>query len=157
MPAAIDALSVRARTGTIYPPPLDEIVAGRVKRMLGNEFGLSQFGVNLTHLSPGAASAHRHWHTREDEFVYVLSGEVVLIDDDGETVMTPGMCAGFPAGVANGHHLVNRSDAEAVVLEVGTRSRDEVCEYPDVDMRFEMRDGQFAITRKDGSAFDTKN
>jgi len=154
MPTALDSTTIEGKESTDYPAPFDEIVKGRLRRRLGNAFGLTQFGVNLTHLPPGCASAQRHWHEREDEFVYILSGEVVLVTDDGETVMGPGMCAGFPAGRADGHHLVNRSDAEAVVFEVGTRSRDERAHYPDVDMAFERRDGSVRMTRKDGSPFE---
>jgi uncharacterized cupin superfamily protein len=154
MKATVDAMSVEGKSGTGYPPPFDEMVVGRFRRRLGNVFGLTQFGVNLTVLPPGSASAQRHWHEREDEFVYVLEGEVVLVNDGGETVMGPGMCAGFRAGDPNGHHLVNRSGQDAVILEVGTRGTEEVCHYPDVDMRYEVRGGKPHVTRKDGTAFE---
>jgi uncharacterized cupin superfamily protein len=151
--AAIKAVDLTARASTIYPAELAGPLKGREKRALGDAFGLSQFGVNLTTLAPGAWSAHRHWHAREDEFIYVLDGEIVLVDDDGEHVLKPGMCAGFKAGVANAHRLVNKSSASASYLEVGTRSATESVTYPDVDMRAGKQDGKWTITRKDGSPF----
>jgi uncharacterized cupin superfamily protein len=152
-PAAIVAREIEARTGTIYPPRYAAALAGREKRVLGDVFGLSQFGVNLTTLQPGAWSSQRHWHEREDEFIYVVDGEIVLIDDAGEHVLTPGMCAGFKAGVPNGHHLVNKSARPATYVEIGTRSNDENGHYPEADMAFKKRDGKATITRKDGSAY----
>lgn len=151
-PPALDPATVEARTGTIYPPPFDEIVRGRSKRSLTKALGLTQFGVNITELAPGAASGHRHWHTHEDEFVYVLEGEVTLVSDAGEQVLGPGMCAGYPAGRPDGHHLVNRTDRPAVLLEVGTRDARDEAHYPDVDFhcapnRYERP----AFARKDGS------
>jgi uncharacterized cupin superfamily protein len=113
------------------------VTDGREKAALGNVAGLTQFGVNLTRLKPGAASALRHWHENEDEFVYVIEGELVLIEDGGETVLRPGDCAGFKAGVPNGHHLVNKSQRDAVYLEIGTRAAAERGHYPDVDLVFE--------------------
>src|SRR5205085_10532375 len=115
---------------------------------LGDVFGLSQFGVNLTELPPGAWLSHRHWHEREDEFVYVLTGEVVLIDDHGEHVLKAGMCAGFKAGVANGHHLINRSDRPAHILEIGSRAPDEHAHYSEANLDAVRRDGKWVITRK---------
>ena len=117
--ATLRAADVPARRATVYPPRYAGEVAGREKRALGDRFGLSQYGVNLTTLAPGAWSAHRHWHEKEDEFVYVVDGELTLIDDAGEHVLTPGMCAGFKAGLANGHHLVNKSGRPASYIEVG--------------------------------------
>lgn len=129
----IDALPVRA--GSAYPAPFDAPCAGRTRRALGEAVGLDQFGVNLQRLAPGAWTSQRHWHTVEDEFVWVVSGEVVLVTDEGETVMGPGDCAGFKAGVPNGHHIQNRSDAEAVLLEIGSRRPGvDACDYPDIDM-----------------------
>src|SRR5580693_6277702 len=125
----IAKLPTEARTG--YPPPYDRVVVGRERKRLGNAVGLDQFGVNLTTLKPGAASALRHWHEQEDELVFVLEGEVVLIEDGGETVLKPGDAAGFKSNSANGHHLVNRTTSDAVVLEIGTRSKRERVEYPD--------------------------
>lgn len=152
-PAVMRAMDVAARTTTIYPPPYAAAMAGRAKRALGDVFGLSQFGVNLTVLAPGANSSARHWHEQEDEFVYILEGEAVLIDDAGEHVLTAGMCAGFKAGIANGHMLVNRSAAPVTLIEVGTRSAVETAHYPEADMHAVKVDGKFHITRKDGSAY----
>ena len=151
-PAYLEATSVAPRVGSNYPPDLAKVVAGRDKRALGDRFGLTQYGVNHVTLEPGAMSAHRHWHEVEDEFVYVLSGEITLKDDDGEHLLTPGMCAGFKAGVPNGHCLVNKTDKPAVYLEVGTRSATERAHYPDVDLAAVKTDYKFSFTRKDGSA-----
>ncbi len=149
----IDIATLPLATGTNYPPPFDALVAGRERKRLGNAIGLTQFGVNLTRLKPGAASALRHWHHNEDEFVYMLEGEVVLVENEGETVLRPGDAAGFKAGVENGHHLVNRSDRDAVYLEIGTRAASEKAEYPDIDCVFE-RDGQNSIfRRRSGEAY----
>ena len=146
-PIALDARAlegVRGKTG--YPAPFRERVAGRSKVVLGDRFGLSNFGVNLTRLEPGAVSALCHWHTRQDEFVFVLEGELTLVTDTGETVLSAGMCAGFPAARQDGHHLVNRSDTPTVYLEVGDRSPGDEAYYPDEDLvyrdnRFFHRDG----------------
>lgn len=148
---AIDA--VPERTGSSYPGPFRAAVAGRRKRALGDAAGLTNFGVNLVTLEPGAASSHRHWHTKQDELVWVLSGEVVLVTDAGERVMTPGMCAGFPAGRPDGHHLVNRSDRDAVYLEVGDRTPGDEADYPDVDLLLRIVDGKPAFLHKDGSPY----
>ena len=153
MAKPIRALDVAARTTTIYPPPYAATVAGRAKRALGDQFGLSQFGVNLTVLAPGSSSAERHWHEKEDEFIFILEGEVVLIDDDGEHLLTPGMCAGFKAGDPNAHKLVNRSSLPVTLLEIGTRSDVDRAHYPEADMAAEKIDGKFRITRKDGTAY----
>jgi uncharacterized cupin superfamily protein len=128
----IERLPVDSRS--TYPEPFNRVVAGRSRKRLGVAAGLDQFGVNLTTLKPGAASALRHWHEREDELVFVLQGELTLIEDDGETPLRAGEAAGFKANVANGHHLVNKSNREAVYLEIGTRSKHERAEYPDVDL-----------------------
>ena len=142
---------VPPRVGSNYPPDLAKAVAGRAKRALGDRFGLTQYGVNHVTLEPGSASAHRHWHEVEDEFIYVLTGEIVLKDDDGEHVLTPGMCAGFKAGVPNGHCLINKTSQPATYLEVGTRSPTETAHYPDTDLKAVKTDYKFAFTRKDGS------
>ena len=152
-PPILDPKTLEARTGTIYPPEFAGPLKGREKRALGDAFGLTQFGVNLTTLAPGAWSAQRHWHAKEDEFVFVVEGEITLIDDAGEHLMKPGMCAGFKAGVANGHHLVNKTNSSATYLEVGTRSLDEATDYPDVDMKAKKIDGKWLLTRKDGTGF----
>lgn len=147
----IAKISVDTRTG--YPPPLDRVVAGRERKRLGNAAGLDQFGVNLTTLKPGAASALRHWHEKEDELVFILEGEVVLIEDGGETVLKPGDAAGFKAGIPNGHHLVNKTGRDAVYLEIGTRSQHERAEYPDVDL-VAIRDGKgMRYTHKNGNPY----
>jgi uncharacterized cupin superfamily protein len=112
----LDAKSVPGRRGTMYPDKFKPLVAGREKRALGNAFGLQNFGVNLVKLEPGAQSALRHWHTQQDEFVWMVEGEAVLVTDAGETVLKPGMCAGFPKGKPDGHHIVNRSQADAWYL-----------------------------------------
>ncbi|MCW2307080.1 cupin domain-containing protein [Rhodobium gokarnense] len=150
----VDIEAMEWQGGSSYPSPYRERVAGRVRKRLGDAGGLSQFGANLTRLDPGAMSALRHWHQVEDEFVFVVEGEVVLIEDDGETPMTAGDAATFKAGVANGHHFVNRSDRPALYLEVGTRSPTERANYPDDDLAGIKEDGRFVFTRKDGSSFD---
>ena len=145
----IDIAKLRVYDGTDYPEPFRKVVAGRARKRLGLAAGLDQFGVNLTTLKPGAASALRHWHEREDEFVYILQGEVVLIEDGGETVLKPGDAAGFKANNRNGHHLVNKSTQDAVYLEIGTRSKHERAEYPDVDL--------VAISDEKGERYTHKN
>jgi uncharacterized cupin superfamily protein len=145
----IGALRVDTRRG--YPPPHDERVAGRSKRRLGDAVGLTQFGVNLTTLKPDSASTLRHWHENEDEFVYVLAGELTLIEDEGETILKPGDAAGFKAGVANGHCVVNRSGGDAVFLEIGSRTARERAHYPDVDLAVVKDETGVRYTRKDGT------
>jgi uncharacterized cupin superfamily protein len=130
----IDIAKLPVDSRSTYPEPLNQVVFGRSRKRLGNAAGLDQFGVNLTTLQPGAASALRHWHEKEDELVYILEGKVVLIEDQGETVLKAGDAAGFKANVRNGHQLVNKSAREAVYLEIGTRSQHERAEYPDVDL-----------------------
>ena len=152
-PATLRATDVPARTSTIYPAPYAAAMAGRAKRALGDRFGLSQFGVNLTVLAPGAASSELHWHESEDEFVFILEGEAVLVSEQGEERLTPGMCAGFKAGVANGHRIVNRSDAPVTYLEVGTRAEGDRVHYPEADLAAVKIDGKFRLTRKDGTPF----
>jgi len=147
----IAKLPVDARTN--YPPPYDRVVAGRSRKRLGIAAGLDQFGVNLTTLKPGAASALRHWHEKEDELVYILEGEVVLIEDEAEVVLKPGDAAGFKANVKNGHHLVNRSNRNAVYLEIGTRSKFERAEYPDIDMVVVREENGMRYTHKDGKPY----
>ena len=133
----IEIAKAAVRTKGVYPQPYAGVTSGREKVALGNVAGLTQFGVNVTRLKPGAASALRHWHENEDEFVYVLEGEIALIEDGGETVLKPGDCAGFKAGVANGHHLVNKSQRDALYLEIGTRAAGERVHYPDADLVME--------------------
>jgi len=142
------------RVGSGYPSPFDEPCRLRKRWRLGDAAGLTQFGVNLMRLPPGAWSSQRHWHAEEDEFVWVLEGEVVLVADEGEQTLRPGDCAGFPAGVANGHQLQNRSDRDAVVLEVGSRRpSDEVCDYPDIDLVLKPEVG---FVHRDGRPYKAK-
>ena len=145
------ALDLPARTSSGYPEPYRSRVLPREKRALGDAFGLRTVGVNLTVLPPGKESAMRHWHTREDELVYVLEGEVVLRTDHGEEVLTPGMVVGFAAGDGNGHQLVNRSPHPATYLEISNRDAEDVAEYPDDDLALRKVDGKNVFTRKDGS------
>jgi uncharacterized cupin superfamily protein len=149
----VRALDLPARTTTIYPAQFAAELAGRAKRTLGDPFGLTQFGVNLTELAPGASSALRHWHEREDEFVFVISGEVTLVDDEGEHVMTQGMCVGFKAAVPNGHKLVNRSALPASYLEIGSRVEGDRAHYPEADLLAVKENGKYRLTRRDGSHY----
>jgi uncharacterized cupin superfamily protein len=146
----IDIASLPVDTRTGYPEPLNRVVEGRQRKRLGNAVGLDQFGVNLTTLKPGAASALRHWHEKEDELVYVLEGEVVLVEDEGETVLKPGDAAGFKANSPNGHHLINRTNKDAIFLEIGTRSKYEKASYPDVDLVAVRDEHGMRYTRKSG-------
>jgi uncharacterized cupin superfamily protein len=135
-----------------YPPDLARKLAGREKRALGDQFGLKNFGVNLTRLPPGAASALRHAHRVQDEFVYILEGHPTLLTDAGETPLSPGMCAGFPAGTGDAHCLVNRTEAEVLYLEIGDRTPGDVVTYPEDDLMAEMgADGKWRYSRKDGT------
>src|SRR5580658_4522540 len=129
----IDPAMLAPVIGTLYPAPFDQPCRTRERRKLGDAAGLTQFGVNLLRLPPGAWSSQRHWHTAGDEFVYVLSGEVVLVTDGGEEVLRAGDAAGFPANDSNGHCLQNRSATDAQVLEIGTRAADDTAHYSDID------------------------
>jgi uncharacterized cupin superfamily protein len=149
----IDIAKIPMETRSNYPEPLRRVVAGRERKRLGNAVGLDQFGVNLTTLKAGAASALRHWHHKEDELVFILEGEVVLIDDSGETVLKPGDAAGFKANDPNGHHLVNKSNRDAVLLEIGTRAKHERAEYSDVDLLVIRDDKGTRYTRKNGEPY----
>lgn len=149
----VDPGVLPVESGTPYPAPHDQIVQGRHRSRLSPVLGLTKFGVNVLRIEPGAQSSARHWHSEQDEFVYVLEGEATLVTDDGDTVITAGMAAGFPAGNPNGHTLVNRSDADVLVLEVGDRPVSEDVEYPDIDMANAVRGGKPSFTRKDGSSF----
>jgi len=149
----IDIDKVPLDTATGYPPPFNKAVEGRSRKRVGNAAGLSQFGVNICTLKPGAQSSQRHWQHNEDEFVFVLAGEVMLREDGGETLLKAGDAAAWKAGVPNGHCLINRSDRDAVILEVGTRAPSEQVTYPDIDMLF-IRDGaQRRYTRKSGEPY----
>jgi uncharacterized cupin superfamily protein len=148
----IDLSAAKATLGSSYPAPHGEPCRQRKRLRLGDAAGLSQFGVNLLRLPPGGWSSQRHWHTAEDEFVYVLEGEVVLVTDAGEEVLRAGDCAGFKAGDPNGHHLQNRTDADVVLLEIGARdaARDGV-DYPDIDLM--IRAGVRTFMHKDGTPY----
>jgi uncharacterized cupin superfamily protein len=152
MPKRIDPNDLPANLGTFYPPPYDQPCRARERRKLGDAAGLTQFGVNLLRLKPGVWSSQRHWHTEQDEFVYVVSGEVVLVTDAGEEILKAGDCAGFKAGDRDGHHLQNRSNTDAVLLEIGTRTLADSGEYSDIDMAFKMG-GPAMYTRKDGTPY----
>ena len=153
-PKGFDPLSVAESNASTYPEPYRALNQRRWNRRLGNHAGLTNFGVNITRIEPGGQSSCRHWHSRQDEFVYVLSGEVVLETDAGEQVLRPGMCAGFPAGSPDGHRFVNRHASDVLLLVVGDRTEGDAVEYPDIDMRGRMGpDGRYRFTRKDGSPF----
>ena len=150
----IDLDRVPVAIGSGYPAPFKAITSARARQALGDAGGLTQFGVNLTRLPPGAATAQRHWHEAEDELVFVVSGELVLVEEGAETPLRAGEAAAFKAGHADGHHLVNRSAADAVVLEIGTRASDERGHYPDIDLVYEKRDGKIRFTNKAGEPYD---
>jgi uncharacterized cupin superfamily protein len=152
-PPALDPAALAPRVGSSYPAPFDRPCATRERRALGDSLGLTQFGVNLMTLPPGAWSSQRHWHSDEDEFVYVLEGEVTLVTDRGEQLLTAGMAAGFAAGKPDGHHLINRSDRPARVIEVGTRTERSRAVYADIDMKVETLDGTDRFTRKSGAPY----
>jgi len=149
----IDISKAPVKTGSIYPAPYDTEMAGRSSIRLGEAGGLTQFGVNLVILKPGAKSSLRHWHLSEDEFVMVTQGVCTLVDDNGRHEMGVGDCAAFPAGDANGHHFVNETEAEARFLVVGTKAPRETATYSDIDLKVEILDGQATFTRKDGSPY----
>lgn len=154
-PIAVVALQAPARTKpSNYPEPFASRMAGREKRPLGDLFGLSNFGVNLTRLVPGAGSALRHAHSKQDEFLYVLEGHPVLITDQGETLLSPGMCAGMKAGTGNAHQLVNRTDQDVLYLEIGDRSAGDSVTYPDDDLKAVLGiDGKWQFVHKDGTPY----
>lgn len=152
MARRIDLNDTTVVKGSRYPAPYDAPCALRFRRCVGDAAGLTQFGVNLTRLPPGTWSSQRHWHTAEDEFIFIVDGEVVLITDDGEETLRGGDCAGFKAGLGNGHHLQNRSNRDALVLEIGSRraSEDEVF-YSDIDLK--VLKGRAGYTQKDGTPY----
>jgi len=153
MSKRIDVTSLAPLIGTLYPPPIDEPCRARSRKKLGDAAGLTQFGVNLLRLPPGTWSSQRHWHTGEDEFIYVLSGEVVLVTDGGEEVLRSGDAAGFPAGDTNGHCLQNRSSGDAGVLEIGTRVPGNAAYYSDIDMVAPPGGKPARYTRRDGTPY----
>ena len=141
--------------GIGYPPPFDKGCDLFEAADLSQAAGLTQFGVGIEKLLPGGMSSQRHWHENEDEFLYVLTGEVVLIEEDSEHTLTEGSAVGWKAGDPNGHHLVNRSDAPAFYLIVGTKAKKDICHYPDIDLLYTRNDGEFSYTKKDGSPLET--
>src|SRR5690242_574710 len=150
-----DPVSVAESNATSYPEPYRAANQKRWNRRLGDHAGLGNFGVNLTRIVPGGQSSSRHWHSRQDEFVYVLSGEVVLETDSGEEILRAGMCAGFPAGTGDGHRFVNRSSTDALLLVIGDRTSADEVGYPDIDMHARLGpDGRYRFTRKDGTPLD---
>jgi uncharacterized cupin superfamily protein len=134
-----------------YPEPFASLVRGREKRRLGEPFGLTNFGVNLTRLKPGAISSVRHGHSRQDEFVYILEGRPTLVTNAGPTALAPGMCAGFKAGLSDAHQLKNETDDDVWYLEIGDRSAGDEATYPDDDLAVRVVDGAYLFSRKDGS------
>ena len=154
-PVAVVAAETKPRERlSNYPEPFASRMAGRIKRPLGDLFGLSNFGVNLTTLQPGAVSSLRHAHSRQDELVYILEGEPTLVTDEGETPLRPGMAAGFKAGLGNAHHLVNRTDRDVVYLEIGDRTDRDTASYPDDDIRAALgSDGRWVFVHKDGRRY----
>jgi uncharacterized cupin superfamily protein len=147
----IDIAAVPQRKGTGYPAPFDAPCMDRIRQRLGDAGGLTDFGVNLMRLPPGNWSSQRHWHSHEDEFVYVLEGELTLIEDEGETLLRAGDCAAFARASGNGHHMINRAATTAVYLEIGARSPDDVITCSDIDMMSPAADGRFL--HKDGTPY----
>ena len=153
-PVALLAADAPARAlRTNYPEPFASRMAGRDKRPLGDLFGLTNFGVNVTRLAPGGASALRHAHTKQDEFVYILEGRPTLVTDAGRTALKAGMCAGFKAGTGDAHHLINETEEDVVYLEIGDRAAGDAVEYPDDDLAVATIDGQRRAAHKDGTPY----
>jgi len=153
LPPAFDPKDLPEQSTTGYPEPYKSRVAGRHKRRLGDHAGLKNFGVNLTRLDPGAESSMRHWHMKQDEFIYVLEGEVTLVTDAGRQKLKAGMAAGFPAGKADGHQLVNETRRPAVYLEIGDRTPGDGATYSEADLAAKFVDGKWVFTHKDGSPY----
>ncbi|MBW4640928.1 MAG: cupin domain-containing protein [Gloeocapsa sp. UFS-A4-WI-NPMV-4B04] len=149
----INPENIPNKTSSNYPEQFKPLVAGRSKKRLGDAAGLKNFGVNLVKLTPGSCSALRHWHTKQDEFIYILSGEITLVTNQGEQTLTAGMAAGFTAGVADGHHLINRSNAVSVYLEIGDRTSGDQVNYPDIDLVANDSPNGWSFTYKDGSLY----
>jgi uncharacterized cupin superfamily protein len=153
-PIATFAADVPPRTKlTIYPEPFASRMVGREKRQLGDLFGLKNFGVNLTRLAPNAISALRHAHAKQDEFVYILQGRPILQTDDGRTLLSPGMCAGFMAGTGNAHNLLNETEEDVVYLEIGDRTPGDDATYPDDDLQILLIDGRKRFAHKNGTPY----
>jgi uncharacterized cupin superfamily protein len=149
----IDIAKIPAQAIASYPKEFATVISGREKQKIGDVVGLTQFGVNITRIKAGSASALRHCHEQEDEFIYVLEGEITLIEDGGATVLHPGDAAGFKAGVANGHHLVNKSARDALYLEIGTRAKHERAHYPDVDLVGQKDEHGFRFSHRSGEPY----
>jgi uncharacterized cupin superfamily protein len=154
MKKRIDVSTLPSVVGTLYPPPFDQPCRARARTKLGDASGLTQFGVNLLHLPPGAWSSQRHWHTGGDEFVYVISGEVVLVTDAGDEILRAGDAAGFPANDENGHCLQNRSDGDVYALEIGTRIAGDTAHYSDIDMMAPAGGKPALYSHRDGTPYD---
>ncbi|HET6184643.1 MAG TPA: cupin domain-containing protein [Acetobacteraceae bacterium] len=154
MSKKIDIAAIAPVVGTLYPPPYDEPCLSRERRKLGDAAGLRQYGVNLLRLPPGVWSSQRHWHTKQDEFVYVLQGEVTLVTNDGAELLKAGDAAGFKAGDEDGHCLQNRSGADALVLEIGTRIPDDAAYYPEIDLVAPAGNKPTIYTHRDGTPYE---
>ena len=153
-PVAVNAAESPARIKpSNYPEPFASMMEGRVKHPLGDLFGLVNFGVNLTRLEPGAVSSIRHYHTKQDEFIYIIRGHPILHTDEGRTALSPGMCAGFKAGTANGHHLINETIEDVLYLEVGDRTQGDEGHYPDDDLVALQVEGKWKFVHKDGTPY----
>jgi len=150
----LDLASIPVKSGSSYPPQFAKLMAGRSTLRLADAGGLNQFGVNLVTLAPGGLSSMRHWHRDEDEFVMVTGGTCILVEDEGETVMNVGDCAAFPAGLANGHQLINRTDTPVTFLVVGTESPTELATYSDIDMIVQCDGDTAEFRHKDGTPYD---
>jgi len=149
-------MDMSPRTNSGYPSPYDEPVTGREKRSLGNHAGLNNFGVNLVHIKPGGMSSQRHYHSHQDEFIYVLSGQLTLVTDNGKQIIDAGQCVGFAASGNDGHHLINESHETASYLEIGDRTADDQANYPDIDLRAINEDGHYQFYHKDGTPYSQK-
>jgi len=150
----IDLASVPVETGSAYPKSVASQIDGRSKQSLSAAAGLTQFGANLVTLAPGALSSLRHWHEQQDEFLVVTQGALTLVDDTGDTALSPGDCVAFPAGDPNGHHLINRSDAPGSFVVIGTHTQNEIGHYSDLDMKAKITNGEFSFTTRDGRPFE---
>lgn len=152
--SGFDPMSLPESNATGYPPPFQNDNRQRWTRRLGQHAGLTNFGVNITRIVPGGQSSHRHAHSKQDEFIYVMQGTVELQTNAGAEILTAGMCAGFPAGTGNAHRFVNKSDADVLLLVIGDRTRGDAIEYPDIDMQGEMGpDGRYVFKHKDGTPY----
>ncbi len=149
----IDPHSVPSKNNSSYPKQFQSVVKGRSKKKLGNAAGLTNFGVNLVSLAPGSSSALRHWHLKQDEFIYVLAGEITLVTNEGEQKLGVGDCAGFPGGEANGHHLINKSEQIAQYLEIGDRTKGDFVTYPDDDLIATDSDRGWIFSNKEGQEY----